>query len=232
MKTKLPLFFFAVVSLLEMLSHLIDSSFLHHLAKPLIMPSLGLYYLLSVKWNGLTALVLLAIVFSFLGDSFLMYDSLDQLYFMLGLGSFLLAHIFYAIAYGRHVTETEDDSLTNVHLIRMALPVVLAGTGLVVILYPVLGDLRLPVIVYALVLMVMVLKALFRYKKTSPASFMLVAAGAVFFMISDSLLAINKFLEPITGAAYYIMGTYIAAQILIIQGLIRHVRAEVVKRVS
>jgi uncharacterized membrane protein YhhN len=226
MRTRLPLLLFAVFSVLEIFSHTLGNSFLHHLAKPLIMPALGWYYLVSVKWNTSTALVLVAIVFSFLGDTFLMYDSLDQLYFMLGLGSFLLAHVFYAIAYGRHVFDLADSPLANVQMIRMATPVILAGTGLVVILYPVLGDLRAPVIVYALVLMFMVLKALFRYHKTSTTSFFMVFAGAVLFMISDSLLAINKFLQPIAGSAFLIMGTYITAQLLIIEGLIRHGEAK------
>ena len=107
----------------------------------------------------------------------------------------------------------------------MALPIILAGTGLVVILYPVLGELRVPVIIYALVLIVMVLKSLFRYRRTSARSFILVVTGAVLFMISDSVLAINKFLQPVGGAAYLIMGTYIVAQWLIIQGLIHHTTA-------
>src|SRR5688572_14757888 len=127
MKTRFPLLLFVVVSLLEIFSHILGNSFLHHLAKPLIMPALGWYYLGSVKWSTSTAIVLVAIVFSFLGDTFLMYDSLNQLYFMLGLGSFLLAHIFYAIAYGRHVFDLPDSPLANVQMIRMALPVIMTG---------------------------------------------------------------------------------------------------------
>jgi hypothetical protein len=45
-------------------------------------------------------------------------------------------------------------------------------------------------------------------------------------MISDSLLAINKFLQPVAGSAFLIMGSYITAQLLIIEGLIRHGEAK------
>jgi uncharacterized membrane protein YhhN len=106
--------------------------------------------------------------------------------------------------------------------VRLAFPIVLAGTGLVVILYSKLGDLQIPVIVYAAVITTMVLTALFRYGRTSNSSFWQVFIGAVLFMISDSILAINKFLDPITNAGLYIMITYVAAQFLIVHGILKH----------
>ena len=104
----------------------------------------------------------------------------------------------------------------------MAFPVILAATGLVVVLYPRLGELRLPVVVYAGVLMFMVLNALFRFRRTNAQSFWMSFAGAVLFMLSDSILAINKFLEPVPNAGLLVMSTYLAGQFLIVRGLIRH----------
>ena len=88
-----------------------------------------------------------------------------------------------------------------------------------------LGPLRLPVVLYAMVLVLMVLAALYRYGRTVPTSFVLVAAGAGLFMVSDSLLAINKFLTPLVGAGFWIMLTYCAAQLSIVAGLLAHQRA-------
>jgi uncharacterized membrane protein YhhN len=59
---------------------------------------------------------------------------------------------------------------------------------------------KIPVLIYAAVLTGMVLVALFRFGKTSSSSFALVFGGAILFMISDSLIAINKFLEPLPMA--------------------------------
>jgi uncharacterized membrane protein YhhN len=98
------------------------------------------------------------------------------------------------------------------------------GTGLVTILYPVLGDLKIPVMVYALVLTVMVLQSIFRYGFTSSASFWNVCIGALFFLASDSLLAINKFLQPLPSASLLIMVTYMVAQYSITVGAISHQR--------
>jgi len=213
---------FVAAATLELFSHISSNTTWHQIGKPLIMPALGLYYFLSVKWNSKTAFVLAAILFSFLGDSFLMYEEKNEIYFMLGLGSFLLAHVSYAITYPKHRDDNEHDQLANVQIIRMAIPVLMGGTGLIVILYPALGELRIPVVVYALVLMFMVLQALFRYKRSSARSFVMVFAGAILFMISDSLLAVNKFLQPVMWGGFFIMSTYITAQFLIVQGLIFH----------
>jgi uncharacterized membrane protein YhhN len=68
----------------------------------------------------------------------------------------------------------------------------------------------------------MVLNALFRFGRTNAESFWLVFSGAVLFMASDSILAIDKFLKPVTYGGFLIMLTYIAGQYLIVTGLIRH----------
>ena len=214
---------FLVVTGGELLSHIFHLEFLHHLCKPLIMVFLGLYYWSTVSKEDRSVLVYAAIFFSFLGDSLLMYDTRDPIYFMLGLGSFLIAHVAYIFVYRQHSFERDPSETGVIQKVRMAFPIILAGTGLVVVLYPRLGGLRLPVIVYALVLIVMVLNALYRYQRTNSASYWMVFSGAVLFMISDSMIAINKFLEPFNNAGLLIMVTYIAAQWLIIRGLIYHV---------
>ncbi|NJM25768.1 MAG: lysoplasmalogenase [Bacteroidia bacterium] len=104
------------------------------------------------------------------------------------------------------------------------MPVVLAGAGLVIILLPHLGALKIPVVIYALVLVTMVLSALYRFGKTTTLSFWLVLGGALLFMTSDSLLAINKFIAPLPMAGFWIMLTYGAAQWCIVVGLLQHRR--------
>jgi uncharacterized membrane protein YhhN len=219
------LLMFILAGLLEIISQVLGLSNLHHIVKPLLMIALGLYYFYSLSSEDRSRLVLLAIFFSFLGDSFLMYESKNPLYFMMGLGSFLFAHLVYIFCFRQHRDDEADDQLGTVQKARMAFPVILAATGLVVVLYPRLGELRLPVVLYAGTLMFMVLNALFRFNRTHSESFWMVFGGAVSFLISDSILAINKFLEPMPGAGVYIMVTYILAQYLIVQGIINHTRA-------
>jgi uncharacterized membrane protein YhhN len=182
------------------------------------MPSLLFYYLFSADTVNRSRPVVLAIVFSFAGDLLLMNTE----YFIAGLIAFLIAHLFYIFAYRQLRDEESQDNLRGLQRIRLAFPIILAGSGLVVILYPVLGDLKIPVMVYALVITIMALQALFRYGRTSNISFWMVFAGALLFMVSDSLIAINKFMEPMQLGGFFILLTYAMAQLLIILGLLKH----------
>ncbi len=215
-------FLFLAVSAGELVSHIANIDLIHHVCKPLIMVSLGMLYFFSVPGDRRSWIVVGAIFFSFLGDGLLMYDHMAEIYFMAGLGAFLVAQLCYTIAYRQHRGDRTGGEIMNVQRMRLAFPIILAGTGLVIVLYPKLGELLIPVILYAVVLILMVLSALGRMGYTSGASFWMVFAGAASFMVSDSLLAINKFLQPVGGAGFWIMLTYIGAQALIIKGLIKH----------
>ncbi|HYC84538.1 MAG TPA: lysoplasmalogenase [Chryseosolibacter sp.] len=212
------LFLFFGTAVLHLIARLFPGDVFIMATKPMLMILLGAYYL-AASSSDRSVTVLGALLFSLVGDVLLLKDE----YFIGGLICFLLAHLFYILAYAQHQEIPDDDrGLRGVQRIRLAFPIVLAGTGLIVILYPVIGDLRIPVMIYALVITIMVLKALYRYGRTSTTSFVLVFGGAVLFMVSDSMIAIDKFLGGVPAAGFWIMLTYIAAQYLIVDGLIRH----------
>jgi uncharacterized membrane protein YhhN len=221
---KIGLLIFILSSLCVLISDGASISWLYLISKPLIAPSLLLYYFMNVDAEDRSRSAILAFFFSFLGDTLLMNPD----YFIGGLIAFLVAHVFFVFTYRQHQFEESENALAGLQRIRLAFPIILAATGLVVILFPALDDLKIPVIVYAVVLAIMVLTALFRFGRTSSESFWLVFTGAALFMISDSILAINKFLEPLPNAGLYIMLTYCAAQFLIAQGLIKHPHPDLV----
>ena len=201
-----------------------NAQLVYIICKPMIMISLGLHYRMTMHEEDkpLSKSVLFAMLFSCAGDTLLMLQERDEKFFMFGLGAFLAAHIFYILTYKQHQSGDTTNELQGLQKIRYAFPIVLSGTGLIVILYNRLGGLKLPVLVYAIVLTWMVLAALFRFGKTTTSSFAMVFGGAILFMISDSLIAVNKFLEVLPMAGFWIMATYIAAQYLIVTGLSKH----------
>lgn len=219
---KIALIAFAIVSLVVLVTTVTEATFVHLIAKPLIMITLGWYYISATTSEDRNRSVLVAIFFSLAGDTLLMFTGRDEMFFILGLAAFLIAHIFYIFSYRQHKNASTPDELQGVQRIRLAFPIVLAGSGLVVVLYPALGGMKVPVLLYALTIVIMVLNALFRFGRTQSPSFWMVFAGAVLFMISDSLIAINKFMAPVSSASFLIMSTYIAGQFFIVEGLVRH----------
>jgi uncharacterized membrane protein YhhN len=219
---KISLALFLLVSVGELTSQVVDLPWLHTMCKPALLPLLLVYYVVSAREAGgsMSMLVVAALVLSWLGDVLLMGEG--QSFFIFGLVSFLLAHVTYILAYRQHQQADDSKALRGIQKIRYGFPLVFAGVGLVMILYPRLSDLRIPVMVYAGVITVMTLTGLFRFGRTNASSFAQVFAGAILFMMSDSLLAVNKFLEPLAYSGLWIMLTYLAAQWFIVRGLLAH----------
>ena len=85
------IFVFFLVAAAEILIQLLNLQQYNLFIKPLIVPSLAAFYFL----NGISKnkIFLLALFFCWAGDVFLLFDHLNELYFMGGLGSFLIAHV-------------------------------------------------------------------------------------------------------------------------------------------
>lgn len=213
---KIVLTIFAALAIVDLVAVTFNIALVNAVVKPLLVPVLAIYYLSATKQKNF--LFLSALFFCWLGDVLLMLHG--ELYFMTGLIAFLTGHVLYIVCYRRF--RNNGIGLNGPQRIRYALPIVLAGTGLVTVLFPYLGSLQIPVMVYALVITLMSLQALFRYGHTRKLSFLLVFCGAISFMISDSLLAINKFMQPLPLSGLAIMLTYLLAQYLIVEGVLKH----------
>ena len=146
--------------------------------------------------------IVIGLVCSLIGDTFLM---LPRDRFVPGLASFLLAHVAYLVAF------TADVPLGT----ALALPLLAAAVPLLWLLWPSLGALRLPVLVYAATILLMVWRAWSRsWTRLTPGS-MFAAMGATLFMASDAILALDRFHRPLRQAQSLIMTSYVAAQALI-----------------
>ena len=220
------LYCFFVISIINLLEQIIKLGWLDMTTKPLLMIALLVHYLLgrNGKMTRLTRYMTAALLFSWGGDVLLMLQgSLDNI-FILGLASFLIAHVFYIFSYKLAVNEDSDNVNKSFIRTRIAFLIFIGG-ALLYLLYPYLGDLLLPVVLYTLVIITMGIFALIRRGWTIEKSFIMVYSGALLFIMSDALLAINKFMNPIIQARLLIMATYIAAQFLIVRGIMLHENA-------
>ena len=193
---------------------------LEYVAKPGVMVVL-LVWLASVGgFQGYLILFGLGLVFSMAGDIFLM---LPKERFVAGLVSFLLAHVAYIIGF--------NDTFPPMNLVTL---VVAALVALVAFrLYTRIAGgltasgndkLKIPVLVYSIVISIMLLSALLTLIKPewTAISALLAAFGALLFFLSDSCLAWNKFVQPLPNGRLIVIITYHVGQILIITGAALH----------
>jgi len=191
---------------------------LHRVAKPLAM-LIAIIFVATGSYSSraesrfesqFKIRLLIALVCSLAGDVALMFPG----YFIPGLVAFLLAHLAY------------------IALLKLGLAwfpsrrALLATLGFGAVMYAVLWvgglppALRVPVAAYVGVIALMAAQAIGRAVLLRDGAAWGVAIGAGFFMLSDTLLALNRFVAPLPLAPLWVLSTYYAAQLLIV----RHAR--------
>ena len=151
-----------------------------------------------------------------------MFQSVHDGYFIAGLISFLLAHLFYLWAFT--ITYLNNHEIALIKRQGWVLVLVI-GYGILFFreIKEHVGSLIGPVMLYTAAITIMLLMAVNRFGRVGRASFWLVASGAALFVASDSILAWNKFVESLPGSHFLIMLTYGVAQLLIVLGAIKQV---------
>lgn len=206
-------FAFFVVFIVHIIAEKKQNNIGIYITKPLLMPLLAVIYVLNS--SNPSYYIVLALFFSFLGDIFLL--SKKQPFFMGGLTSFLIGHSFYITAFLQSIS-----SQSNIPLwFYLAIfPYLIYGIIFYRKLSPYLNSLKLPVIIYMVVIILMSFTSLLRFWKFDGFAFWLPFIGSLAFFTSDSLLAVDNFKVKINNAGVYIMSVYIFAQLLIILGML------------
>lgn len=188
---------FYVDAVLELLAPWVFPD-LRYVTKPLLM-------LLLAGFVGLESKTLLVVLlFAWMGDIFLLLPGDKPLFFQLGLGSFLIMQFAYIRLFHAHKNQFWHWSLGAI---------MVCVVNLLSFSWPHLSeDLRIPVLVYSIALGAMLYFGIKMGDK-------LIFYGALFFVISDSLLALGKFYYAIPGNSFWVMSTYIMAQLLLITRL-------------
>ena len=161
-------------------------------------------------------LIRIGLCLSLLGDVFLLWPVPG---FLPGLVSFLLAHIAYIAAFCVPLRFAARPAAFVVYAARPAAFVVYAALAAAILwqLWPgIPGALRGPVLAYVLCLAGMAAQAAawWRASVGRPDERLArnAALGGLLFMLSDSLLAFNKFAAPLPLSSLWILATYWAAQ--------------------
>lgn len=145
------------------------------------------------------------LLFSTAGDVFLM---LPRDRFVAGLASFLVAHLCYVGAFSIGVPFGAAPLLW--------LPFFAAGGLVLALVWPGLKPaLRAPVAVYVIVIAMMAGQAAGRWHMTGSVVALAAAVGAGLFVVSDAVLAIDRFRWKFRAARAVTLATYWAAQLLI-----------------
>jgi uncharacterized membrane protein YhhN len=170
--------------------------------------------ILALAWTAWTSgaarpladIIVAGLVLSAVGDVALVFPG----GFLAGLSAFFLAHLCYIGAFARQAVVTGSS---------IAVAVVLAGVagGMLRYLWPYVARLRVPVTLYVAALATMMWCAVARTLDSGAATppALAAAVGSCCFLVSDGVLAVDRFARPFAGAHAVVMATYYTAQTLI-----------------
>jgi uncharacterized membrane protein YhhN len=130
-------------------------------------------------------------------------------YFVAGLGLFLIAHILFIVTFSRDLKFQKSR-------IPVIILLVVYSMMMAFVLTPSLKEMAIPVYVYMTAITLMGIFASLRAARNDFTLY-----GAISFIVSDSVLAINKFMMPVPAADYAVMITYYLALFLIVFGFLR-----------
>jgi len=213
---------FILIAILDLCVEVFDIAEARLFIKPLICLVLGGYLISKTRLYGnFSKLIFAGLLFSLVGDIALLFAGNGGTFFIVGLSAFLVAHVFYATAFFRDYRYDPDASKKYGHIMLFLMAVSTIGFYFWIRTY--LMDLKIPVMAYMIVISIMVIMAGYRYQRVNLLSFQLILAGAICFIISDTLLAINKFVQPFVFSGVFIMATYMAAQFLITVGALERI---------
>jgi uncharacterized membrane protein YhhN len=193
-----------------------------YFSKPALVLLLLFYYLINTRKLGAAKYpVIFALGFSWLGDVLLLLDKEDKTLFIYGLIAFLVAHLGYIFYFWKIRKLNRIDGLPN-NLIFLGIAAY--SLTLFAFVAPNVKSLLVPVAIYALIISVMFATSLAAFNFTKQTFGKLCIAGTFLFLVSDSFLAINRFVAPFALAPVLIMLTYALAQLLITEGSLRNLR--------
>ena len=187
------------------------------LTKPLLVATLLAYFVYGTgKPKSVFSLAIVgALFFSIVGDAALLFEG--DLFFMMGLGAFLLAHLFYIRAF--LWVQAQGGGLCFSPIASLFF--LLFFVSLMSFFWQDLEDMRIPVLVYGLVISLMGLSAYHLRGVVSNEIFLLIFIGALLFIFSDSMIAVEKFKHSTVALPYprlFVMIPYLLAQLFLVEG--------------
>ncbi len=210
-KTRIFTILFFLVTFIDLIAVAFHFSVMEQIFKPLLMLMLmGVYVFSTLKKNNW---YLLALAFSFLGDVLLL-DKENM--FLFGIAVFLMTQLIYIKLILRATGKTPVQQK-----IISVIPFLIYIVILLSVLKDHLGKFLLPVIVYGITISVFGITSLLLYLKKQNKPALLMLTGAIIFIASDSMIALNKFYVAHEFYPVAIMLTYTLAQYLIMRSILK-----------
>jgi uncharacterized membrane protein YhhN len=209
---------FFIFAIIEIFGEYKDNKKIEYFTKPLLMPLLIFFYIFGViemaSVSDIDWLIVVALIGGCAGDIFLMLEN-EEKWFLFGMAAFLINQIFYIISFFVSIKDITNFTSWGYFLL---------GPAMLILLFTVprfikkTEEMKIPVLVYLVAILLMHIAATFRLAEYQGLPFILIYIGSISFIFSDACIAVNKWAGEFSNARLIIMTTYILAQFYITLG--------------
>lgn len=214
-KRKMLLVIFLLVLLMHCLSIQVEMTQLRNTTKIILVPLLMIHLLINQSLRVLGYLPLIALLFSWIGDILLLGD--DPSFFLSGMIAFVMTHVCYSFTFLKIKQVTPKD---RSYFIFPLLGLLVFSLLVFFYLKDDLGSYLLPILLYMVFISLMASLAIHTRAnvKIQTLSLYTFIPGALLFVLSDALLAVNMFKMQHIVIEVLVMLTYGLAQFFITRG--------------
>jgi uncharacterized membrane protein YhhN len=214
--------FFIVALAVNLVGILLENELLQYISKPLLVPILAAYFMISTRnRRGFAQGLLPALLFAWIANVLLLFTGKDEIFFLLGLSASLLAHIFYIIFFNRvRIQENISGRWWIIVFVIIYYAVMMYSLS-----YK-MKDLTIPIRIFGVVICFMCMLAMHMLFLVNKRAGIMMMSGGMLFIVSDSLLGFNKFNEPFLAADFLIIFFYGMAQLFIVRGAVDYITSE------
>jgi uncharacterized membrane protein YhhN len=206
---------FLLVLLMHCLSIQVEMTQLRNTTKIILVPLLMIHLLINQSLRVLGYLPLIALLFSWIGDILLLGD--DPSFFLSGMIAFVMTHVCYSFTFLKIKQVTPKD---RSYFVFPLLGLLLFSLFVFFYLKDDLGSYLLPILLYMIFISLMASLAIHTRAnvKIQTLSLYTFIPGALLFVLSDALLAVNMFKMQHIVIEVLVMLTYGLAQFFITRG--------------
>ena len=207
MKKRVFTLLYVLILLIDLIAIALEHRTVSYITEPLLIVMLAVFFLANTQKIRISfrILMMIALCFSLAGNVALFFEHMGEQYFIIGLAAYLVTHLafilfFLAIRYDNF--PLPNCKWPTIFLIEGALLLFIFS------MLPYLGDMSLLVIVYAVFISFTLLTSIHAFRLREQSIGWRCIIGAVLFIISDSLLAIDHFYHSVPAADVMTMATY------------------------
>ena len=205
---------FVIIAVVHLTGQLVSNEWIIWMTRPLLMPSLLWWFLsqISKPFSFAHKRMIAALLLASAGDIFALLAKFNDWFFFADILCYLFMQLMYVLIF---LSIVRFQDVSKVYISIAILIFIVYGIIFLNYLLPHSGWLTLPILIYASAVTLTIISSAITITYFPRPLFIMLMTGTIIYLISDTIIATNKFITPVYLSGFWGLLAYIVAQALI-----------------